>query len=450
MLKILEEPEHAVFILCTTEPEKLIDTVWARCMRLELKPLTDDQIRQLLRDVLDKEGKKGFPKQATTIITERAKGCPREALMLLGQVIGMDGEEALAFLGAEPGVAQRPDTAPEQPLTLAEALFSPTKKLIMPWNDFNELDIPKREFIIRPWLKEGDIVLITGVPGVGKTYFALEIARTASQGEKGMDGLWDASEIVTPTLFVDGELPQSDLQERGELTGLAKGDNCTLLSKLRLESADVDFDLAEGQHRGLLTELIMRGNDRGPYKLVILDNLFSLFNLNMKDDISWGAVNSWMLRLRAKGVTVVLLHHPTKKKKEQFGTAVRTFNISTHLHLEAPENYAGENARFTINIHKKRDKGLNVAGKQFEFVDGDWIVGFAGGGEEIKMMVARALIEGKSQADIAKEIGKSKGRISQIKKQLLDEGLIKEKAEGGYESTAQEEELEEGDDLEQE
>lgn len=106
LLKLLEDtPEHVWFILATTDPRKLIVTLRNRCTLLTLKSLRDDEMARLLGDVCSREG--------ITIldvvlekITSTAEGSPRKALVLLNQVVGVEGEEAqLAAIVA--GEAQR-------------------------------------------------------------------------------------------------------------------------------------------------------------------------------------------------------------------------------------------------------------------------------------------------------------------------------------------------------
>lgn len=87
LLKILEEPPiHAYFILCTTNPEKVIDTIKSRCQQYQFKRPTIDEIKQkLLRISKDK----GFEIDEEQIqkISKSAKGAFREAETLLEQLM---------------------------------------------------------------------------------------------------------------------------------------------------------------------------------------------------------------------------------------------------------------------------------------------------------------------------------------------------------------------------
>ena len=85
LLKILEEPpEHVIFILATTEPNKLLPTILSRCQRFDFKRLTADEIRGQLRHVCDEEGLEA-EEEALAYMAAAADGGMRDALSLLDQ-----------------------------------------------------------------------------------------------------------------------------------------------------------------------------------------------------------------------------------------------------------------------------------------------------------------------------------------------------------------------------
>lgn len=94
LLKLLEDtPSHVYFILCTTEPNKLLKTIHTRCSTYQTKLLLNAQMKQLLNDVLVSESIDDFSEAITKKIIEKAEGCPRQALVLLDQVIDITNEE---------------------------------------------------------------------------------------------------------------------------------------------------------------------------------------------------------------------------------------------------------------------------------------------------------------------------------------------------------------------
>jgi len=100
MLKLLEDcPSHVYFILCTTDPDKLLKTILTRCTTYQVKPLSDKEMMGLLNWVLECEGKKISTAVRNEIIRV-SEGCPRQALVVLDQVIDLADDEALAAVEA--------------------------------------------------------------------------------------------------------------------------------------------------------------------------------------------------------------------------------------------------------------------------------------------------------------------------------------------------------------
>ena len=95
LLKTLEEPpSYCVFILCTTEPYKLLPTILSRCQRYEFKKISDSEIKKLLSRVLLNEGVTCSNK-ALNLIAELSQGGARDSLSILDQAISYCGTEIL-------------------------------------------------------------------------------------------------------------------------------------------------------------------------------------------------------------------------------------------------------------------------------------------------------------------------------------------------------------------
>lgn len=93
LLKTLEEPpEHAVFILATTEPHKLPATIISRCQRFDFKRLSTVDILERMKVVLE-DIQLPFEEQALKVIAQAAAGGMRDALSLLDQVVSFSGDK---------------------------------------------------------------------------------------------------------------------------------------------------------------------------------------------------------------------------------------------------------------------------------------------------------------------------------------------------------------------
>lgn len=87
LLKTLEEPpEHVVFILCTTDPQKVPETIHSRCQRFDFRPINAEELTGRLGAVCNMENVE-FEGEALDLIARRSNGGLRDALTFLEQVI---------------------------------------------------------------------------------------------------------------------------------------------------------------------------------------------------------------------------------------------------------------------------------------------------------------------------------------------------------------------------
>lgn len=89
LLKIMEEPpRHLIFILATTELEKIPDTILSRTQRFEFKSHSEETIQKQINYILEKENIE-VEERAIEIIANAASGAMRDALSILDQVISI-------------------------------------------------------------------------------------------------------------------------------------------------------------------------------------------------------------------------------------------------------------------------------------------------------------------------------------------------------------------------
>ena len=126
LLKTLEEPpSHVIFILATTDPEKLPATIVSRCQKVTFKNPSHEVLSRQLTHVAEKEGFTLNPDSAT-LVALHGKGSYRDALGILEQVLAVsdkkiDHEQVRSLLGS---------SEPEFLLSLAEALCKKDAKTI--------------------------------------------------------------------------------------------------------------------------------------------------------------------------------------------------------------------------------------------------------------------------------------------------------------------------------
>jgi len=108
LLKTMEEPpEHVKFILCTTEPHKVLQTIQSRCQRFDFKPISGRLIAEHLRSIVDAEGVSAED-AALARVAELGNGSMRDALSVMDRLLAAeDGEITLDFVETTLGLPAR-------------------------------------------------------------------------------------------------------------------------------------------------------------------------------------------------------------------------------------------------------------------------------------------------------------------------------------------------------
>lgn len=105
LLKTLEEPPGDVmFILATTEPQKLPATILSRCMKLDFRRVPEEELAKGMKEICKKEGV-DIADDALKLVAVNADGSVRDGLSILDQCISMGSakvsrKDVLEFLGA--------------------------------------------------------------------------------------------------------------------------------------------------------------------------------------------------------------------------------------------------------------------------------------------------------------------------------------------------------------
>ncbi|MDY6988383.1 MAG: AAA family ATPase [Thermodesulfobacteriota bacterium] len=326
---------------------------------------------------------------------------------------------------------QDKDTAAERLALMIEQAgpYTPKKKVttiedaVLPITEFSSLDLPERKAFLSPWLLEQSITLVSGWRGIGKSWFALGLLKAVATGTAF--GPWQATEPAR-VLYLDGEMVPSDLTERLDDLGLeANGQDLPFYiysdaysNLLGLPRANLlSKTWRESMHRILTTRHI---------RLWILDNLVSTCpGIDENSQKEWSPVNDWLLSLRFKGISTVLLHH-TGKSGSQRGTSGREDNIDTSILLKKPFDYTNEDgARFVAHFSKARVKTRDlpaISDTEFKLTQdeaGGLVWTFGSVKAKNRDEILRLLNEGLSQKDVAEALGVSKGTVSKTRSQAI-------------------------------
>jgi len=291
--------------------------------------------------------------------------------------------------------------------------------------EFLSLDLPPRELILSPWLPRAGLCMLHAFRGVGKTHLSLGIAYAVAKG--GSFLTWKA-EKPRGVLYIDGEMPAVVLQERLARIVLMNKDT-SIPSRLRIVTPDLQPhgipDLATTEGQEIINQYIDDDID-----LIIIDNISCLASSIKENDANdWASLQTWILWLRTKGKSVLLIHH-SGKGGTQRGTSKKEDVLDTVIFLQRPDDYeSNQGARFNVRYEKNRGF-FGEDAKPFECQlcdDGNgqfyWTTKSL---EECTYEKVITLTnDGLRQKEIVAELGINKGTVSKYVSRAKQEGLLK-------------------------
>jgi hypothetical protein len=229
--------------------------------------------------------------------------------------------------------------------------------LVRPLSELLSAVYPDPEFVLDPVLEHPGLMMVYGPTGVAKTYFCLALSLAISSCMPVMRYRCTKKRGV---LYVDGELGNRALQRR--IRKLMSGfefvpDNFATLTR-------------DDQSGGVIPDL----NDKGAQtrflaslpdwvEVVVLDNLSTLTSSGDGKEAnsweSWDAMQTLLLQLRRRGISVIVVHHANKGGVEQSGTDRKVHIMDTVVSLRRHDNADGAQPGYSdIEIHIKKGRNL--------------------------------------------------------------------------------------------
>jgi DnaB-like helicase N terminal domain/AAA domain len=175
-------------------------------------------------------------------------------------------------------------------------------------HDFLSLKIPPRTFLLEPTIPEQGLVMIYGPRGLGKTQVSVGIAIAVASGGRFLK--WSAPKPAG-VLLIDGEMPAGAMQKR--LADAIEASEREPQASLRIISPDLNWDAGMPDLSTLDGQRAVDALIRDDTRLLIVDNLSSLLRTGVENDAeSWLPLQTWALRHRAAGRSVLFIHHAGK------------------------------------------------------------------------------------------------------------------------------------------
>ena len=326
------------------------------------------------------------------------------------------GRENGVTLGSLFEIAKQHGWEAKQKEESLQSKQSPPK--ITPYNlhDIVTAEIPEREYLLRPVVPSQGLVMLYAPRGIGKTYVSLTCALAMAAGAQVFQ--WEAP-TASRVLYVDGEMPGVLMQER--IASLVAGMDATIDPE--------NFKLITPDLSGNLPNLATPGGQQiinslsDSFEVLILDNLSTVLNTGKESgNDEWLAVQGWLLELRRRGKSVLMVHHAGKSGSQR-GNSRKEDILDTVISLKRPRDYRGEEGA-RINFHF--DKARGIYGKEVEPFEAKlettpegaltWTTKCLEDAE--REMVKVLLDEGLSIRQVAEETGLHRSKVARLKKKL--------------------------------
>lgn len=235
------------------------------------------------------------------------------------------------------------------------------------------------------WLcRKGEGIMISSLPGIGKTWMAYLIAIIAAHGQK-VEGIDWVADIPQRVVFIDGEMPMGSIITRMDMLAAAMGiddsykKNINIFSKLEYLKSNPQFDFWKVNNGDDWEEILEAVKDSD---MVIFDNLTTLTSTEDENASAMAKdVNTLLQIIRSNEITPIIVHHTVKESgsdrasQEKFytprGSGAFSAVISTDLRI-ALSKWDGEESieslekyivRNTVLVYKDRNNDFKKKNK---------------------------------------------------------------------------------------
>lgn len=284
-------------------------------------------------------------------------------------------------------------------------------------------------FIIKPWFRERDSLLLWAAAGVGKTMLSLTLALVVAGG--GSVAGW-SNETPRKVLIVDGEMPLGAIQSRlGMLKDAVEGidweaaqDNIEIHARQRQDIDGRFYDLSQGEsHQAILRTVKEKRID-----LLILDNVTTLTDA-MGDENSVEStkpVLKFLMDLKKTNVAVIVVHHANKTGQGFRGSSALETTVEMTMGLTRPDNTEMGSAAFRVEFGKYRHRrDATLAPQVLTLTEFGWSSS-ATCDDAQRIVDAIKSCEFVTQGDAGRSLGFKPDKTSKLLKKALSDGRITE------------------------
>jgi len=177
LLKTLEEPpEHVIFILATTEADKILPTIISRCQRYDFKTLSVNDMKEQLKFISESEGV-NLPEEVAELIYENSGGSVRDAVSILERIMVTCLGEEITLEKSEQVLGVTSAKKMEEFLKEVESKnYTKLVKILDEfWNDSVEIELFFKDFAkyCKGLMSKGELDIELGISIIGCIFDSL-------------------------------------------------------------------------------------------------------------------------------------------------------------------------------------------------------------------------------------------------------------------------------------
>ncbi len=285
--------------------------------------------------------------------------------------------------------------------------------------ELQALEIDPRPRLLGGWMREGDLGYLFAPRGGGKTWLAMLIGSAVADGYKL--GEWAGGDGAREVYYFDAEMNLADVKDRAAKLGIG-GERFKFLSNEMLFSiAGHGVNIANTSHQAGLSAMLPDGC------LFIIDNLSTAqLGMSENDNDSFDAIRDWLLKLRHRRITVLIVHH-AGRNGEMRGSSRREDMAHWIIKLKDASDDDGKMKAFTTSFSKCRNCRAEEAPPL------KWTLANVGDAITYTCTLHNGpdamhghIIEGVTSAtELAELLGVAAGTVSKWSKKLIDAGRIR-------------------------
>ena len=302
--------------------------------------------------------------------------------------------------------------------------------------------VPPCRPIVGNWFKQGDLGFICGPRGLGKTWWAMLLARKCAEGISL--GTLPALQVHSPqrVLYVDGEMSLDGIRERDSALAAAPTQNIIYLQHEALfHLTGKVLNLTEPEAQAALLEKCIQDK----ITMLLLDNLSCLFSgMRENDADAWERVLPWLLSLRRHRIAVIFIAHCGRNGFMR-GTSRREDAAFWIINLSEVKDTGDERngAKFVAKFVKNRNTSdADCPAMEWRFMRPPGSAQAQVTWKKISMpeLFRKCIEDGVcTNSEIAEELSVSRGLVSRYATRAMKEGWLVRKKDGRYALVSEEE-----------